>query len=313
MKYGVREICNVFVKAKVNGQKVGNKEYKAGQPVCHFDSLKTSTVEGAATTVYATGGRGNPRLMSWDGERTLTFTMEDALISEVGIALLTGAGLINAKEHTLYQHVTLTGKFTKTDSKLTLNDSTITLAGLLATGGNDNSDYPVYIAELDSEGSVSGDFMKITEESNGAITLETGFVLPTDDCACLIDGYIERDDGLMQIDIEPGKFGGNYYFEAETLFRTGDGSDVAAEFIIPNGKIQSNFTFSMASSGDPSTFTFTVDAFPGVTKSDPTKKVLASIQVATSTESDEADSYPNNQPSPKKTTTPTGGQGTGNN
>ena len=35
----------------------------------------------------------------------------------------------------------------------------------------------------------------------------------------------------------------------------------------------------MAASGDPSTFTFTLDAFPDYTKFDRTKKVLASIQV----------------------------------
>jgi hypothetical protein len=57
-----------------------------------------------------------------------------------------------------------------------------------------------------------------------------------------------------------------------------------AEFIIPNCKIQSNFTFSMASSGDPSTFTFTIDAFPDYTRFDKTKKVLAAIQVVTEAE-----------------------------
>jgi hypothetical protein len=35
----------------------------------------------------------------------------------------------------------------------------------------------------------------------------------------------------------------------------------------------------MASSGDPSTFTFTMDAFPDYTRFDPTKKVLAAIQI----------------------------------
>lgn len=57
-----------------------------------------------------------------------------------------------------------------------------------------------------------------------------------------------------------------------------------AEFIIPNCKIQSNFTFSMASSGDPSTFTFTIDAFPDYTRFDKTKKVLAAIQIVTEAE-----------------------------
>jgi hypothetical protein len=52
-----------------------------------------------------------------------------------------------------------------------------------------------------------------------------------------------------------------------------------AEFIIPNCKVQSNFTFTMASSGDPSSFTFTMDAFPDYTRFDRSKKVLAVIQI----------------------------------
>ena len=45
-----------------------------------------------------------------------------------------------------------------------------------------------------------------------------------------------------------------------------DLKDMPAEFIIPNGKVQSAFHFSMSNSGDPSTFTFTVDAFPAYPK-----------------------------------------------
>jgi hypothetical protein len=60
-----------------------------------------------------------------------------------------------------------------------------------------------------------------------------------------------------------------------------------AEFIIPNCKIQSNFTFTMASSGDPSTFTFTMDAFPDYTRFDRTKKVLAAIQIISTGNADE--------------------------
>ena len=52
-----------------------------------------------------------------------------------------------------------------------------------------------------------------------------------------------------------------------------------AQFIIPNVKIQSAFTFSMAATGDPSTFTFTMDAFPDYTKFDQSKKVLFALQI----------------------------------
>ena len=48
---------------------------------------------------------------------------------------------------------------------------------------------------------------------------------------------------------------------------------------IPNVKIQSNFSFSMASTGDPSTFTFTMDAFPGYTYFNKTRKVLCVMQI----------------------------------
>ena len=70
--------------------------------------------------------------------------------------------------------------------------------------------------------------------------------------AVLVDYYVEHESGAQQIDITPDKFGGNYYLEASTLFRDTNGVDMPAEFIVPNCKIQSNFTFTMASSGDPS-------------------------------------------------------------
>lgn len=65
-KFGSREICNVVFKAKQD-KKIGNMEFKKGQPVLYIDTAKTSTVEGSATTVYATGGRGNTNLIAWEG------------------------------------------------------------------------------------------------------------------------------------------------------------------------------------------------------------------------------------------------------
>ena len=97
--------------------------------------------------------------------------------------------------------------------------------------------------------------------------------------AVLVDYYEEKSEGARQIEITPDKFGGNFYLEAETLFRTQDGVDLPAIFTIPNCKIQSNFTFTMASSGDPSTFNFVMDAFPDYTRFDHSKKVLATIQM----------------------------------
>ena len=58
MKFGVREICDVVFKAKAK-QKIGKYTFEPGQPVLYIDTATTSTLEGAATTVYAQGGKGN--------------------------------------------------------------------------------------------------------------------------------------------------------------------------------------------------------------------------------------------------------------
>jgi hypothetical protein len=95
MKFGVREIAEVVLRAK-SKMRVGSRTFYRNDPVIYFDSLTTSSFEGNATTNYANGGRGNARLMAWEGERTLTFNMTDALISPESFMILSGAGLIDA-------------------------------------------------------------------------------------------------------------------------------------------------------------------------------------------------------------------------
>lgn len=95
MKFGVRECANIVFRAKTPTN-IGKYQFKAGQPVLYIDTATTSSVEQATTTVYAQGGRGNVRLISWEGEKTLTFTVEDALLSPISFAMLSGAGLLKA-------------------------------------------------------------------------------------------------------------------------------------------------------------------------------------------------------------------------
>ena len=381
MKFGVREICDVVLRAKAN-QKIGNKIFYKHEPVIYFDTLKTSSMEGAATTVYAQGGRGNSRLVAWEGERTITFTMEDALISPVGFMILSGAGLIEADsgklsstpvnktrygeynavskviningslkpfdvdsnvevkrifdgvnwynvkdedvsldtdgdgivssisiestdiqkaleeiEEVLIEYIDGEVRAVQTGDSLKVHcvekialksedieDKTLFLGEVpyIPAGVEDSEDY-IYVMILDSEEEIQTEPYIFTVKDGKEIKLKRdaedfwGKVKIGN--VVLVDYYTEKTSGAQQIDITPDKFGGNYYLEASTLFRTPDGTDLPAEFIIPNCKIQSNFTFTMASSGDPSSFTFTMDAFPDYTRFNPTKKVLAAIQI----------------------------------
>ena len=279
MKYGIREICDVVLKAKAK-MNVGNKIFYKDEPVIYFDSLKTSTMEGAATTVYAQGGRGNSRLIAWEGERTVTFTMEDALISTLGLAILTGADVIEASEaKTLKVHVMETVEIEGGIAEGATIPGTLTVSK--APYSADDADY-IYVMFLDEAGNAATEpYIYEAGEGNTIKAKRANEKTTIAAKAAMVDYYTEKKSGAQQIEITPDKFGGNFYLEASTLFRDTNVVDMPAEFVIPNCKVQSNFTFTMASSGDPSTFTFTMDAFPDYTRFNPTKKVLSAIQIIT--------------------------------
>ncbi len=155
MKYGVRDVVDVVLRAK-GTMNLGNKRFYKNEPVLYFDTLTTSTLEGASTTVYAQGGKGNARLMAWEGERTVTFTMEDALISPESLSVLTGAGLIEASEDKpIYQHIVeTTDEYTVSEDGKTLTvfvDKEPFLPVPTANGAVENENYACIMITKDGE------------------------------------------------------------------------------------------------------------------------------------------------------------------
>ena len=285
MKFGVREICNVVFRAK-DAMKIGSADFKKGQPVLFMDSAKTSTLESAATSVYAQGGRGNTRLVTWEGEKTLTFTVEDALLSPISFAMLSGAGVVKGdpkKNDEVHVHMTTTttvGNSGKVDLTSALGGDTICKTA------------PIFIMEVEKDdGSLTGKIYTATIDSEAKSLTITGDTIPAAATPIMVDYYVlKKAANVTELQIDAEKFAGYFYVEADTLFRAQkDGKDYPANITLPNVKIQSNWTFSMASTGDPSTFTFTMDAMPGYTYFDQTKKVLCVIQVVEDSNSSTAD------------------------
>lgn len=217
--------------------------------------------------------------------------MEDALISPVGFAILSGAGIVDASEveNGIIQHVTETVVVGEDGLKVSAKPHVVT------------GEHTIYVMKLDRHGDTASEPYIYTfaggeagEDGKFTITvLGTNYKAdssaPKAGDTVLVDYYTAKASGMQQIEITAEKFGGNFYLEASTLFRNQDGVDLPAEFIIPNCKVQSNFTFTMASSGDPSTFTFTMDAFPDYTRWDTTQKVLCAIQIVSEDEENDED------------------------
>ena len=288
MRFGVRDITDVVFKARTR-MKIGNQTFQAGQPVIYIDTAKTATVEGAATQVYATGGHGNPRLVAWEGERTVTLTVEDALLSPESFSLLSGALVSKAatdnkvKIGTWFELPILQGGVVELDLDTCGDDHDIFVSG----------EFPMFGVILDDAGApaihcgeqvgLAGvepncNVYTVTRDNKLQITFAgaekyVGRVMR-------VDCYVEKTAGVTQLDVTAEDFSGNFYVEALTFFREqASGVDMPVFMIFPNVKIQSNFTLTMANSGDPSTFTFTMDCFPGYVKGDYTKKVFFSTRM----------------------------------
>lgn len=335
-QFGIRESVNITLRAK-SDQTIGSKEFKRGEPVIYFDSAKTSSLEAGSTTVWAQGGRGNARLLAWEGDKSVTFRFEEALLSAQSFAILSGANLVDSArvpmhktERVIVQSaevqlgesteaaqvevLDLTSYLPKNSQVLSGADKNL----LSATGTFKYPQIGIYVMELDEHGVIS---RKFTVNQSGALTapptsgpalsvvakskkgedgkvdvtekfmLVSGYVDGSKTTALegslglnagktyLVDFYTEQPGATMSI--SAGRFAGNYQIEADTLFkRASDGRDLPAQFIIPNGKIASSFTFNMSSSGDPSTFPFEVEAFPDFTPFNPKCKALCVLNIA---------------------------------
>lgn len=80
-QYGIKEVADVTIYKIKDGQEV---------PFLFLDTLKVSTLEQTAEQSDARGGKGNPKLITWDYGKEINVTLEDALYSPASMALMWG-------------------------------------------------------------------------------------------------------------------------------------------------------------------------------------------------------------------------------
>lgn len=196
--------------------------------------------------------------------KTLTFTVTDALMSPLGLAILTGAGL-SKDEDVKHIHVTYDvalgasgeGKITyeKLAAEIGTDEETIQVCN--------DTDLVPYATILDGNGAIVDwvDEVKLsgTESSTlkNIIDVKEGqdLVVTAESAkgkTIKLDFYVRMTTGATEITVAPDDFGGYFYVEADTLYRNQDGKDMAATLTFPKVKIQSGFTLTMAPNGDPS-------------------------------------------------------------
>lgn len=218
-RYGIKEVADcTFYNINADGT--------PGTPVLYLDSLKVSTVEQTAETTYATGGKGNPRLIGWDFGKEITLNLEDALFSPKSMAIMFGDGTVGT-------------------------DVTSIIKTILVTAGPEGALPSKWVDASGNEREIPAGAKKTGEDGEPVTTpVEGDKVFLTFDV----------DITGQQINVDSNTFPGVYYITGDTFARNEvTGKDEYFQIVIPKGKITSENSLTLEAEGDPTVFTMTVD------------------------------------------------------
>ena len=267
-KYGIKEVADVvFYELDSKGA--------PSAPALYLDSLKVSTIEQSAETVDATGGKGNVKLLTWDTNKEITLTLEDALFSAKSLGIMFGGTMtepINGTTGKSSQEVIKTLKSkdviavglstapsTKDYWKFTLKNKTYCIDKLKATyfiyeAGKTKPSPVVPAADLEND-----DFDFITFDLLDCAAVDSnGYAVRRDDTAAGYNGIVSNG---ITIDITSNFDANTYYITDDTFARNFEsGKDEFLQLIVPKGKVSAeDVSLTMEADGDPATFSMTVN------------------------------------------------------
>lgn len=211
-----------------------------GAPVLYLDTLKVSTVEQSASSSDARGGKGNPKLVSWDFGKEINVNLTDALFSPASMAIMFGG-----KDGVGTEDSTEITKVAMTRILSTAADSTVEMdtaegrktVKVLASGG---SAYNTNITKV-----TDADGVDVPASEFGSKTAGDKFFVH----------YKVTPTSKKVININADTFPGTYYITGDTFCRSDvTGEDDFFQFIIPKAKMSPENTITLEAEGDPSVF-----------------------------------------------------------
>ena len=228
--YGLREVADLtFFDLTTN------------KPFLYMDYALTSTNEHSADTTYATGGKGNPRRLAFDGNRQSTLTISTQIIDFRIIALLAGADVEKGVTNVFKREV-LTAVDDEGDVKITLSETPVTGTVTVFPISSDA------VAGGEEDITVAGSDVIITDGTVG-----TQYVAYY---------QFESDSNAEKISFKAKNFPKYCRIVGDTLIKNeATGENEPFQMVAHKAKPQANFTLTMASEGDPTTLEMNFDLF----------------------------------------------------
>lgn len=210
-------------------------------PVLFLDTLKVSTLEQAAESTDATGGRGNAKLITWDYGKEITLSIEDALYTPASMAAIWGGEHGDLKNGVKDTHMI------DRMEKITAKRSFIVPAG--------NSE------GTPTEGNVSA--QAVYYDPKTMEPFQDGTPIAEGEVIYKFTRSVAYDNNSIgnTIEISADGFPGTYRVVGETMVRDkATGEDQRFQFIIPEAKMSASDTsITLEADGDPVVFDFTMN------------------------------------------------------
>ena len=251
-RYGIKEVADVtFYSINADGSR--------GAPALYLDTLKVSTIEQTAETADARGGKGNPKLITWDYGKEINVTIEDALFSSKSMAIMFGNGTVANKSadiitKTAVVNIDKDGKlpnfFTADVYDAVAGAKRLKVRMDETTPASDEVAFAnsgITLVSLTAEnGAVIDDSFNKTEWTTVGLTNYKGQ-------KAFITYTVKAT--TKTIVISGDSFPGTYYIVGDTYARSDvTGADQFFQFIIPKAKVTSENTITLEAEGDPSVF-----------------------------------------------------------
>ena len=257
-RYGIKEVADVtFYEINPDGT--------AGKPVLYLDTLKMSTIEQTAEQTDARGGKGNPKLITWDYGKEINVTIEDALFSPKSMAIMLGDGSVTAASaqdisRTAILRLDSNGKLPEFFTADVYDANMGSARKKVYIGGSTTPTGMIAFAESGITLATSVSETGAILDSNLTISeLQAAHASAMAPYASLAGQKIfityTVKATTKTITISGDTFPGTYYVTGDTYSRSDvDGKDQFFQFIIPKAKMSAENTITLEAEGDPSTF-----------------------------------------------------------
>lgn len=235
-RFGIKEVCDVTFYS-----------LSTGLPALYLDTLKLSDVENKATTVFAQGGRGNPRILAWDFDRQISMKAQDALMSFSSLSLLAGNSVATGVTNIFQRDVlTAVASATSGDNQVTLTQTPVSSTVVSAWTSSDNG----ATFQTQITGTLSGNVFTFPAASAAVGSIVVVFY------------QYSSPSTAQSLLITASAFPGYYQIIGDTIVRDEvTGEDSPFQLVIYKAKLDPTFTLTMRPDGNPSVLDFNLECF----------------------------------------------------